>query len=217
MDFTDIQSQLDDLPPTFKRPDQTYRQWVDAWTAGLYRVTLAGDGTSTQLTFANAAYGWLDVWGLLFGIPRRLNEVNPNYAKRIAFEVLAGAGPPAQIALWISIVYNVNVQVVENLPNVGYTLIFPASVNPDDIDGIINSLAYVRPAGVPITAVYQQNRGTFLETINFFDAPSVIGAYLAGGLTQLGFTINASTNNALPLLPDLYLTDPTLNPSLAVA
>jgi hypothetical protein len=38
---------------------------------------------------------------------------------------------------------------------------------------------------------------------------------LTGGLTAVAYTLSAATNNAVPLLPTLFLTDPTLNPPAA--
>lgn len=215
MDFVTDQAQLNDLPATFKRPDQTYLQLIDAFTALLYRFTQGSDSTAVQiLNFSNAQFGWLDVWGLLLGIPRMANEADSNYLGRIAFEVTAGAGPALQIVKWISIVYHVEAIVTENFPAIGYTITFPATVTEAQAQQIVAGLSYVRPAGVPITGVFIASIGTFLETINFFNAAAVVGAYLAGGLRAVTLAMGASTNNAVPILPTLFLTDPTLNPGL---
>lgn len=211
MDFTTVENQLNDLPRTFKRPDQTYLQVVDSFALALYLFTQASDGTSQQLQFPGAQYGWLDVWGLLFGIPRFSNEADQVYAARIAFQVLAGGGPAQQIVNWIQIVYRITVSVVENLPAVGYSIIFPGGVTTAQIQTILAALGYTRPAGVPITSVFSYGAGTILDTINFMNAPDVVGAYLTGGATAVPFSVPATTNNAVPLLPSLFLTDPSLN------
>lgn len=214
MDFTAVQEQLNDLPDTFKRQDQTYLQIVDAMTALLYRFTQGSDATSAQLDFGNATYGWIDVWGLLLGIPRMTNEANQFYTARIAYEVLAGGGPPLQIQKWILIVYRVAAVVTENFPNVGYTITFPSSVSPSQAQQIVAGLGYVRPAGVPITGILVQGIGTVLETVDFLGAGAVVGAYLGGSLVPVPLSMGAATNNAVPIIPTLFLTDPTLNPSL---
>lgn len=214
MDYPAVQAVLDDLPTTFKRPDQLYRQLVDLMSNGLYRYTQAADGTSDQMDFFQAQYGWLDVWGQLFGDPRAVNEPDLRYIARIIFEVNAGKGTPLQIVRWIGIVFNVTAQVVENFPDVGYQIIFPATLTSAQIQTIMDGLVYVRPAGVPITGISQASLGTYLETINFFNAEQVVGAYLSGALVPVAYTLKSSTNNALPTLPDLFLTDPTLNPNL---
>lgn len=212
MDFITVQGQLNDLPNTFKRPDQTYLQLIDSMSALLYRFTQGADGTDTQLAFQNAQYGWLDVWGLLMGIPRMQSEAGANYLARIMFEVLAGAGPPAQIQNWIAVVYQVQATVTENFPSIGYTITFQSTVSAAQAQQIVAGLSYVRPAGVPITGVFIVGVGTVLETVNFLAAASVVGAYLGGGLQPVALALGSTTNNATPIIPTLFLTDPTLNP-----
>lgn len=211
MDFAAVQKQLNDLPGTFKRPDTTYLQLVDSITALLFRFTQGADGTDTQLQFQNSQYGWLDVWGLLMNVIRMLGEADANYMARIAFQVLAGGGPPLQIQKWISVVYRVSATVTENFPSVGYTITFDSAVAAAQAQAIVAGLSYVRPAGVPITAVFVVGVGTVLETVNFLAAPSVVGAYLGGSLILVPISMGATTNNATPIIPTLYLTDPTLN------
>jgi len=215
MNYATDQAVLNDLPPTFKRPDVTYLQLVDSFTNGVNRFTNAADGVIAQASFTTAQDGWVDVFGLLFGIARNTDEATPSYMQRILFQVNAGGGPPQQIVKWIYNGWKITVQVVENLPAVGYYIIFPSSVTLAQINLILASLAYVRPAGVPLTGVFQSGAGLYLETINFLGAPDVIGAYLSGSLSSVAYTLGAGTNNAVPQLPDLLLTDPTLNPGLA--
>lgn len=211
MDYTTVQAVLNDLPPTFKRRSANYNQLIDAFSFALTIFAQGCDGTTSQVNFSNAQYGWLDVWGLLFGIPRFVDEATEIYAARIAFEVLAGAGPPRQIERWTEVVFHVEANVAENFPDVGYSITFPGSVTNAVITQILAGLAFVRPAGVPITGVFTMSGGTILETINFFNAPEVVGAYLTGGAGAVPVTLAASTNNAQPLLPGLFLTDPALN------
>jgi uncharacterized membrane protein len=215
MDFPAVQEQLNDLPPTFTRPNAPYLQLNDAIALALTVYCNAADGTATQLTFGNAQYGWLDVWGLLFGLPRNLNEGDAVYASRIAFQVLAGAGPPGQIENWIQVVYGITATVTENFPAVGYTISFAGAVTTAQATQILAGLAYVRPAGVPITGLFAIGSGLIMNTINFFDAAEVIGGYLTDANEAIVVPLASSTNNAVPLLPTLFLTDPTLNPPTA--
>lgn len=214
MNFTAVQYQLNDLPPTFKRPDVPYTQWVDSLTTGLTRMTTGQDGTVAQLLFTAAKYGWLDLWGNLFGLPRRQNEADSSYMARIAYSLVAGGGPPKAIAAWILATWGITVSVTERLPLVGYTITFPPIVTPAQVAAILTDIAHVRPAGIPFNVTIQ-SVGTYLNTINFLDAPDVTGAYLGATTSVASGSIYPATNNSPPLLPTLLLTDPLLNPGLA--
>jgi hypothetical protein len=217
MNFAQVQAVLTALPKTFLRPQIPFTQWLDANTAGLVRYTGASDQISQQVAaFQNARFGWLDIWGLLFNVPRFNNESDGAYLTRIAYIVLAGGGTPVGIAAWVKAVWQVDVTVQESLPAVGYSLTFITALTDAQILALLVSLARVRPAGVPITAVYKAGSGLYLNTINFFDAsPSVTGAYLTSGESESLTSLPAATNSTSPSLPDLFLTDPTLNPSLS--
>lgn len=218
MDFEAVQTQINDLPATFKRLGNPFQQWIDALTAELARNTNASDAVLQQIDlFVNAQFGWLDIWGLLFDIPRLNNEADGPYRARIQYNVLAGAGPPVAIAKWIKAVWRVDVTVVENLPNLGYTIEFPATVSDTFAITILASLVRIRPAGVPITGTSRAGVGLYLNTVNFLDAPNVTGAYLsASGIDQGAPAIGPATNNAQPAMPETFLVDPTINPSLGV-
>ncbi len=211
MDFPAVQETLNDLPPTFLRPDTTWTQLTDAITAALSRYTIGADGVDAQLNIHNARFGWLDVWGLLLGFPRRMNESDAVYLNRILYSLLIGGGPPIAIVQWIQNIWGITVTLAENFPAVGYQITFLPIVTQSQIDAILLDLARVRPAGVPFTT-FITNVGTFLDTVNYLDAPKVAGAYLGGGgRTQLALNLIASTNNSPPLLPQILLTDPSLN------
>ena len=218
MNFAQVQKQLENLPPTFLRNSTPFTQYMDALTAGMLRGAAPIDNMMAMVSnITNARYGWLDVWGLLFNVPRFVNEQDANYLARIQYEVTAGGGTPVGICKWILAVWGVSTEVLENLPSVGYQVIFPATLTTLQIQTILNSLIRIRPAGVPITIGALSPDGLYLQTINFFGASDVTGAYLAAGSVVSTVFLNVSTNNTTPLLPDLFLTDPTLNPSLAVA
>lgn len=216
MNFHQVQTQLENLPPTFLRQTSPFTQYMDALTAGMLRVTAPIDNIMAMVTqFSNARYGWLDIWGLLFNVSRFPNEADSVYLNRIQYEVTAGGGTPVGIAKWIAAVWGVQVEVLENLPSVGYQIIFPATLTTLQIQTILNSLVRIRPAGVPITIAAQSPDGLYLQTINFLGAADVTGAYLSASAVLSTVILNVSTNNTSPTLPDLFLTDPSLNPSLA--
>lgn len=214
MDFVAVQSQINDLPTTFKRPGAPFTQYQDALAAGLTRDTTSVDGViASASNINNARFGWLDIWGLLFGLPRNQNEPDGRYLARIMYTVLAGAGPPVAIATWIAMVYNVQVTVTDSPTAVGYVITFPTGLTNAQIAVIVASLVRIRPDGVPLT-VAQSDAGTFLDTINFLDSPRTTGGYLGGAVADGNLNLSAVTYNAMPLLPDLMLNDPTLNPGI---
>lgn len=211
MNFAQVQQILTDLPRTFLRQGPPFTQLIDSLTAGNALWTQAADGILAQTNFGLAQGGWLDFWGLLFGVPRESFEADASYRNRIVFTVTSGNGTVLGIQLWVLIVWKVVAIVTERSP-VGYNIVFPATVTPAQIVQIVASIARVRPAGVPF-GIFQQGTGTFLQTINFLNAPRVTGAFLSGGSgAPQSLLIPAATNNAQPLIPDLYLIDPTLNP-----
>lgn len=213
MNFGEVQEQLTSLPNTFLRRLVPFTQYMDALTAGITRETAALDNMSVNVNdFQQASYGWLDVWGLLYNVARFSGEADQIYRNRIQYEVTAGGGPPVAIAKWIFAVWQVNVIILENLPNVGYQIIFPGTLTTAQIQAIMDSIVRVRPAGVPITIAAQTVDGLYLQTINFLSAADVTGAYLSSIASQSAITLRPTTNNLTPLLPDLFLTDPTLNP-----
>lgn len=212
MNFQQVQLQLNDVPSTFKRPDSQFLNWADALTSALARDTNAVDAALNQvLNINNAQGGWLDVIGLLFNVPRMGNEADSVYLQRIVYTVSAGGGTPSGIAAWINAVWKVSCVVTENLPGVGYILTFQTAITTAQAQAIINSIAAVRPAGIPILAVYRQGGSTVLDTINYADAQRAAGQYLKNPLIALNFTVPASTNNATSTLPTFLLDDPNLN------
>ena len=213
MDWAAIQNQLNDLPRTFKRQGAPYTQLIDAITAGLFFGAAGDDGTlAAAASFPSARFGWVDVWGLLFNVPRNSNEADASYMARIVYQVTAGGGPPVAIAKWIKNVFGIDATIIENLPIVGYIIQFAILLTTQQVLTIVQSLAHVRPAGVPFT-VLSPDSGLYLDTINFLDGTNVTGDYLTGAnLLNLG--LSAGTNNTPPTLPTLFLTDTVLNPGL---
>lgn len=213
MDFNAIQNQLLDVPQTFKRLGDPYTNFIDALTSALFLYTQATDGLFAQTNFNLSANGWVDVWGSLAGIPRRVNEADLIYRNRIRHMILAFHATPIAIRDWLGIVEQVQGSVTELLPTVGYQITVPPSLQLPQIQQIITDLAYVRPAGVPFVFV-QEAGNTYLNTVNYLGAARVTGAYLAGNVLSLNALIPAFTINAVGLLPDLLFTDPLINPNL---
>ena len=206
MDFQQVQSQLNDLPSTFTRSGAPWTQYIDAISAALNRLTIGGDGVSAQLTFPNAQYGWIDVWGLMFGIQRNPNEANATYMGRISLVAVPEVGTPNGIAHYIEVAYGIAASVVESFAP-GYAIqLSDNNITLAQITNILQNLSVIRPAGVPFQLYL--GIGTYLDTVNYLDAPRIIGAYLNGALPP---GISAGTPNSQPLLPTLFLTDPTLN------
>jgi len=232
MNQQEIYLRLLDLPTTFKRNDLSFAQWIDAVASALYLFCQASDNLQgVQTNFQQSSNGWLDIWGELCGIGRRDDESNEIYQYRIIETLMADRDSAVAIVEWIQAIENLAVQVTENIPTpnqvggpvygVGYNIIFPPTQSLKNILRILTNLVYVRPAGVPFNVYFSQG-GDFLNTINYFgNGPQlnpaigrVTGAYLASNPQPLQFSLGASTNNTTSLLPNLFFTDPTLNPPL---
>jgi hypothetical protein len=209
MDYPTVLARLNDLPRTFKRQGGWYAQLVDSIGLELADYTLAADATSMQVqAVGNALDGWLDVWGLLWGVPRIPNEANSSYATRIERTVLAWVGTLPALQAWVNF-YAPGGSVTENASGLGYVIAFPASMTGPQVATFLAGLARIRPAGVPF-AVVQQGGGLFLGTDEFLGTGILAGSYLTGGNTPGGPLIGASTPNSVPLLPTLYFSDPLL-------
>jgi hypothetical protein len=212
MDFPTIQANLNDLPGTFTRLDQPYTQWIDALSAGLLRGCSSSDAIQAQASsFQNANFGWADTWGAVFNLQRRPGEATPTYKTRVQNTLLANHVTPTAMLNWLATIENITALITENLPNVGYSITLPATLSLPQILMIVANLANVRPAGVPFT-VNSQAIGSYLDTVDFFDAARVTGSYLGAGVSAVTLGLTGGTNNATPLLPDLLLIDPTINP-----
>lgn len=214
MDFPAVEAQLNDLPDTFRRPMAWYTQLVDSVSMALCRYTLGEDATFTQVSsYGLATDGWLDLWGLLWGVPRNLEEANAAYETRVQRTVLAWVGTVPAMQAWLNF-YAPGGTITENTNGLGYTLDLPATMTLPQIVAFLVSFGRIRPAGVPFV-IHQSAGGPFLGTTEHLGQGIVVGAYLSAGAGGMGLPIGAGTPNAAPLLPTLYMTDPTINPSLA--
>ena len=218
MNFASVQATLNDLPYTFRKTTTPYTQLVDAWSVMLALFTDGVDGTIAQTlppgtTFLDAVGGWIDVWGLAFNIARLPAESDHLYQARVLQLLSAIIGSAPAIQIWIGL-YAPGGSVSENLPAVGYTIRLPSAMTDLQNTQFFGGLQYVRPVGVPISFV-AATTGLYLGTIDFAGLDTVQGSYLAGGAAGTASLLPAVQNNALPQIPTLFLTDPTLNPSLA--
>lgn len=209
MDLPAVLATLNDLPNTFKRPGVWYTQLMDVLAVSLAIYTNGEDATMAQVTaYDNVSGGWLDVWGLLFGIPRLAGEPDVVYQPRIKNTITAWVGTVPAVQFWLSL-YIPGGTVQEN-PGGGYNISVPGSFTLAQIQAFLVSFNRIRPVGVPFT-ISQAGLGLYLGTEEFLGDGMVVGNYLTALSTPVGLVLSASTPNAVPLLPTLLLTDPTIN------
>src|SRR5271165_3605430 len=105
MNLNNVIAQLNDLPPTFTRPGTVYAQLIQSVSAGLSIYTDAVEEIELESNeYSNANYGWLDVWGLLFGITRNSNEADFTYRNRVQKTLQAWGGTLPAIVDWGSFI-----------------------------------------------------------------------------------------------------------------
>jgi hypothetical protein len=214
MDFPTVLARLNDLPSTFRRNGPPYTQLIDSIARALAGFTLAADATEAQVSaFTVALDGWLDVWGLLWGVARQQNEANSSYGTRISRTVLAWVGTLPAIQAWVSF-YAPGGTVVDNYPTLGYSITLPPTMTPAQVTSFLRSLNRIRPAGMPFT-VNQTASGIFLGTQVFIGTGLSQAPYLTGTAINLALALNPVTPNTVPIIPTTFMSDPTINPSLA--
>ena len=211
MNYAAVLAQINDLPATFTPAGKPYSQIAAARAAALSVFTNGADATEQQVQqFSNAIDGWIDVWGLLFGIPRNTNEGNVPYALRIVETVLAWVGTLPALQAWVSL-FATGGSVTENASGFGYTITLPGSMTFSQAVVFVASLGRIRPAGVPFVVV-GGGLGLYLDAEAFLGQGVVFGSYLTGYSAPGTFNLNATTNSSQPLIPSLFLSDPNLNP-----
>jgi len=210
MNFPAVLATLSDLPDTFKRQGPPYTQFIDSLADSLALYTLGADATFAQATsFVNAIDGWMDIWGLLFGIPRDINEANALYRTAIQSTVLAWVGTVPALQAWMNLFAPGGV-VVENTGGVGYVLLFSGATTLAQIQSFLRLFNRIRPAGVPFQ-IQQAGLGLYLGTEEYLGDGRVVGNYLTSLASSVPFGLPPSTPNAVPLLADLLLVAPILN------
>lgn len=216
MDMPAVIGVLNDLPDTFRWNGAPYTQFIDAIGAAKALFTQGADATIGQVQSFNVPPldGWLDTWGLLFGLPRVPGESNASYQARVSDTILAWVGTVPAIQVWINL-FAQGGYVTENPPGtLGYSVVLPSSMNNTQIRQFLVSLNRIRPIGVPFT-LFQIAGGLILNTDAFFDIGSrTAGDYLSANLIPLNALLNAVQLSAKLLLPSYLMSDPVLNPGL---
>ncbi len=210
MDFPSVLAVLNDLPDTFRRQGPPYTQFIDSLGASLALYTLGADATFNQVSaFSQAIDGWIDIWGLLFGIPRDINEANATYITAIQNTVAAWVGTLPAVQAWMNI-FAPGGTVLENIGAVGYVLSFPGTTTFAQIAAFLRLFNRIRPNGVPFQ-VTQAGLGLYIGTEEFLGDGRVVGNYLTSLSTSVGLILSPSTPNAVPLVASLILEAPILN------
>lgn len=209
MNLNAVAAQLNDLPATFRPAGNPYAQFIASLASAESLFTEGADATMAQaLSFQNAIGGWIDVWGLLFGVPRNQNEGSIPYALRITETVLAWVGTLPAIQMWLDL-FAPGGTVVENASGLGYVINLPGGMSLTQINTFLVSLGRIRPAGVPFT-VKAPSAGLYLDAEAFLGDSVTFGSYLTTGVQPVALGLNATTPSAQPLVPDLFLVDPGL-------
>lgn len=211
MDMLAVIATLNDIPDTFRRQGPPYTQFIDSLAEALSLYTLGSDATFDQATsFSSATDSWIDIWGLLFGVPRAQNGDNATYKAYIQALITAWVGTVPAIQTWMNL-FAPGGTVVENISSPGYALSFSGVTSLAQIQAFLRLFNRIRPAGVPFQ-IQQAGLGLYLGTEEFTSDGRVVGNYLTSLSSSVPLALAASTPNATPLLPTLLVTDPTVNP-----
>lgn len=210
MDFPAVSATLNDLPDTFKRQGPPYTQLIDSLASTLALYTLGADATMGQVaSFSNAIDGWIDIWGLLFGVPRDQNQSNAAYKIAIQSILSAWVATVPALQTWMNL-FAPGGTVVENTGS-GYTLQFSGATTLAQIQAFLRLFNRIRPVGMPFQ-ITQAGLGLYLNTEEFTGDGRVVGNYLTSLSTSVGLLLGPSTSNNVPLLATLIVTDPTISP-----
>ena len=216
MDFAAVQYYLSDLPRNFKREGNTYLWWQNSLNNGINQWTSGVDGVMSQMTFANARWGWLDLWGNLFNVPRSPNQTDAQYKAIIQNTLTARGGTPVTLKYYMDWGYGVSASISENFNLTSWALNLNEALPGENYNQLASNLGTFRPAGVPFTPFYIATGGNYISTVNFFGVSRVPGSWLTSAKIAQGFTLSAGTPNSVSRIPTTFLTDPIINPSLAI-
>jgi hypothetical protein len=217
MQWSDILVRLNDLPATFTRKTPTglpFAWWQNAATAGLYKYTNAADGLLQQADFSSAVGRYIDLFGDICNIPRHDLELDGAYFQRILFTIDLEGGSPTSIASFIQVSENAEATITENFSACSWSASIFSGGGNTSLQQVFKDLASVRPAGVPVNVSVNKG-GLYLGTSNYIGKWRVTGSFLSAPVTPASLTLPSTTNNATPSLPTLFMSDPTINPSLA--
>jgi hypothetical protein len=217
VDFAAVQYYLNDLPPNFKRSGPTFQWWQNSLGTGITQWTSAVDGVMSQTSFVAAQWAWLDLWGNLFNVIRESDQTDKNYKSAIQNMLMSRGATPVTLRYYMDWRYGVSSTVDENFTDTSWSLninnVFPGG----NYDKLASNLGQFRPSGVPFAPFYIATGGNYLSTVNFLGASRVPGSWLTSAKVSQAFTLNAGTTNSVAKIPTTFLTDPTLNPGLAIA
>ena len=208
MNYSDVNTQLSDLPQTFKRFGPVFAGLISSLSAAMARSTRAMDQLSNSIYPQTARWGWLDTIGKLYGIVRYQNETDLAYRTRLIGTLTATRGTPTSIVNFIKLALNLNVTITENFNLVSYQINFTRPPTQQVLQQVAISINWVRPAGVPFLPLFVVQGGLYLNTLNYFGVKRVTGSYLALPSASVVVNISANTNNPQPLLPTNYISDP---------
>ncbi len=224
MDFAAVQYYLNDLPPNFKRHGPTFQWWQNSLGAGITQWTSAIDGVMTQVSFDAARWTWLDLWGRLYGVVRHNNETDSSYRVNIQNTILSRGATPVTLKYYMQWNYGIPVTITEDFTNASWLLNLQrpiSTVGFSSVAAAYEALALgfgrFRPAGVPFTPFSIAAGGNYLSTVNFLGKSRVPGSWLTSATTEQTFSLPDGTTNSVPNIPTMFLTDPTINPGLAIA
>lgn len=208
MNYSDVQSQILDLPDAFQRLGPQFAALVSAFTASMSRSTRAIDQIAGQINIQTARWGWLDSIGKLYGILRNQFETDPQYRVRLLGTLSTTTGTPTSIVNFLKLSLNLNTSVTENFSLVSYQINFFTPPSSQMLQNVAINLVRVRPAGIPFLPFFTLTGGLFLDTLNYLGGKLVTGSYLSKPSVSVNLTLAENTNNPQPLLPVVYLQDP---------
>lgn len=167
-------------------------------------------GLSNQININTANYGWLSLWGSLFGVPRNSNESDSFYRKRILSTLQTSVGTLFSIATLGQTIFGQTITVTDQAGVLGYKIILPANASPAQISAFQGSLAKVRPVGVPFS-LYQVIGEKNIDTTFFVSGLENDAYYLNTSTVSLPLNISDYNINSTASFPVDLLTDPLLS------
>ncbi len=208
MNFQQTEQILTDLPNTFRRYGSLFNAIILGFAIACARNNIAIDSIYQNIYTNNARWGWLDVFGQLYGILRNQYETDPQYRVRLIGTLTAPHGTPFAISQFLNLALGLNTNITENFVSPSFSINFSSPVTTSTLQNVVNSINWVRPAGIPFQPLYTQTGGLFLETINYLGITKVTGSYLSAPHTTVNVAVSPSTPNPVCILPTTYFTDP---------
>ena len=194
------------LPPLFQAENSILQGEVISFQPFVDGVL----GLSNQININTANYGWLSLWGGLFGIPRNPNESDSFYRQRILSTLQTSVGTLFSIATLGQTIFGQTITVTDQPGVLGYKIILPANATPTQISLFQDNLAKVRPVGVPFS-LYQLIGKKNIDTTFFVSGLENDAYYLNTSTVSLPLSISDYYINSTASFPVNLLTDPLLS------